>query len=211
VPRVKDDTAKKLLDAAKNLVHAEGHESVTVRKVAELAGCTYPLLYHYYNDLDGLLWALRSNMIGDMIHELDVPSKRGADPIEMLRNAFLRYMDYFFDHPNVYRFFYFHDFKKPLDDEGYAAMERRLMALRADYFSGLNFSGEVVPGQSEIMAKTIIFTIHGMITLALSSNGDLNHETAVCELNALISYLFHIPHEPGQVGYTSNDKKGRTL
>lgn len=208
-PKKKDDTAKKLLDAAKRLVHSEGHEAVTVRKVAELTGYTYPLLYHYYHDLDGLLWALRLSMIEDMIDELGTPPDKEADTMETLRNAFLRYMDYFFEHQNVYRFFYFHSFKRPPDDNGYAEVERRLMALRTEYFSGLNNLGEDFAGQSEITAKTIIYAIHGIITLALSFNGDLKLETAASDLNALISYIFHVPQEPSNpVTHTHNDKEG---
>lgn len=185
----REETAEKMLDAAKQLVHDKGYEAITVREIAKLTGYTYPLLYHYYHDLEGFLWKLRLSMIDDMIQQLAVPSDERDAPIEALRNAFSRYMMYFFDHPNVYRFFYFRDFKRPQANDEYADVERKLMELRMQYFARVFNVDEHFITRTQNVAKVIIYALHGIMTMAFSANGDMDRETAVCELNALIDFL----------------------
>lgn len=185
----REETAEKMLDAAKQLVHDKGYEAITVREIAKLTGYTYPLLYHYYHDLDGFLWKLRLSMIDDMIEQLAVPSDERSAPIEALRNAFSRYMTYFFDHPNVYRFFYFHDFKRPQANDEYADVERKLIELRMQYFTRVFDVDEHFITRTQNVAKVIIYALHGIMTMAFSANGDMDRETSVCELNALIDFL----------------------
>lgn len=194
MPSTNDTTAeRKLLDAAKQIVLKEGYEAVTVRKVAERAGYTFPLLYHYYRDLDDLLWALRLDMIDDMVARLAGGRKENRPSMDGLQKAFLDYMEYFFQFPNVYRFFYFHDFRRPEDETGYQAMEQRLLALRSGYLEMLE---KKYPGQEELMVRSIIYAIHGMLTLALSTNGNFNQQAAVKELSGLMAFFFEGNTEP---------------
>ncbi len=182
----REDIAAKMLSAAKELVHTHGYEAITVREVAKRSGCTYPLLYHYYHDLEGFLWKLRIDMMEDMIRELEVP--RGA-PAEPLRAALLRYTAYFLDHPNVYRFFYFRSFKRPEASDDYAAVESRIVRMRTQYFADFYASRGHPPLSAERVAKTVVFAIHGILTLTFSANGEMDREAAFREENELLDHL----------------------
>jgi AcrR family transcriptional regulator len=194
----KQQTRQLFIDAAKQIVLSDGHAAITVRRVADITGYTYPILYHYFKDLNALYWDLRLNMIEDMIKALtEVPVQTIEsinspidDPLKEILQSFLTYCDYFFDHPNVFRFFYFHDFIKPEGNEDYAHLEQRFAEMWQGTFSRLIAANYMKSEDVAIVAKTLIYAIQGMIMLSLSSNGSLTQEEIHVELEMLVQYLF---------------------
>ena len=185
----KEMTTKLLMNAAKKIIHSEGHQFVTVRHVAEEAGYTYPILYHYFKDLDSLLWNLRLEMIEDMISELPKPSLKNIDPVSDLKRVLKTYAEYYFYHPNVFRFFYFYPFKKPENDDGYDKLEQRFQGMWQQSFVRLVQEGYMKQEEIATVAKTIIYTIQGMILLSLSANGSLTEKEVYKELDLIIDYI----------------------
>lgn len=188
------ETQRVLLEAAKSIVLSDGHEAVTVRRVADLTGYSYPIMYHYFKDLNALLWTLRIEMIGDMVMDLKeaTPTPTGAHKaalISQIKEIFHLYAQYFFKHPTVFRFFYFHNFSKPEDDQEYAMLEASFTEGWFETFGGLVKLGVLSADAVEIVAKTIIYSLEGMIMLSLSNNGSLTENDVYEELNQLISYL----------------------
>lgn len=188
------ETQRVLLEAAKSIVLSDGHEAVTVRRVADLTGYSYPIMYHYFKDLNALLWTLRLEMIGDMVKDLKkaTPPPTGAHKaalISQIKEIFHLYAQYFFKHPTVFRFFYFHNFSKPEDDQEYAMLEASFTEGWFETFGGLVKLGVLSAEAVEIVAKTIIYSLEGMIMLSLSKNGSLTENDVYEELNQLISYL----------------------
>lgn len=188
------ETQRVLLEAAKSIVLSDGHEAVTVRRVADLTGYSYPIMYHYFKDLNALLWTLRLEMIGDMVMDLKkaMPPPTGAHKaalISQIKEIFHLYAQYFFKHPTVFRFFYFHNFSKPEDDQEYTLLEASFTEGWFETFGGLVKLGVLSAEAVEIVAKTIIYSLEGMIMLSLSKNGSLTENDVYEELNQLISYL----------------------
>lgn len=187
----KQRTQLEIINAAKDIIHDKGHTAVTVRHLAELTGYAYTNLYYYFKDLNGLLWALRLNMIEDMIDVLSSKALIVEDPIEEILCAFNSYCDYFFEHPNVFRFFYFHPFIKPEDDHSYDDLEIRFQGMWQNSFYRLVSEGVLQPTEIELVAKTIIYTLQGMIMLSFSSNGTMNNDEIKVELSKLVHYLMN--------------------
>ncbi len=186
----RERTQKEIMEAAKGIVHDKGHEAVTVRYLAEVTGYSYSNLYYYFKDRNALLWKLRIHMIEDMIEELTNVSPSGEDSIDEILSAFYRYADYFHKHPNVFRFFYFYPFTQPEEDDSYQKLEQRFQGIWAVSFQKLMEEGVIQPEDLEIVAKTIIYALQGMILLRFSSNGDTKDETIKEELTKLVHYLF---------------------
>lgn len=185
----KEKTQLDIINAAKTIVHEKGHSAITVRNLAEITGYAYTHLYYYFKDLDDLLWTLRNNMIIDMIDQLSAEVSQAEDPIKEIILAFSTYSDYFFEHPNVFRFFYFHPFVKREVDHSYNALEQKFEGLWQSAFSRLVIEGILKPTEIERVAKTIIFALQGMIMLSLSSNGSLKQADVKEELDKLVHYL----------------------
>lgn len=187
----KERTQKEILEAAKGIVHDKGHEAVTVRYLAEVTGYSYTNLYYYFKDVNALLWTLRLDMIEDMITELTSVSYTKDDPVEEILSAFLCYTDYFFKHPNVFRFFYFYPFVQPDGDDSYQKLEERFNSMWHTSFFRLIQEGIIQSNSIEIVAKTIIYALQGMIMLSFSSNGIAKQEDIKAELKGILNYLLY--------------------
>lgn len=185
----KERTLQEILRAAKAIVHADGHESVTVRHLAEKTGLAYTGLYYYFKDLNALLWTLRLEMIEDMMAELSAVDLTQEDPVEELLAGFSCYTAYFFQHPTVFRFFYFCQFVQPEGDDRYLKLQKQMGEIWQQSFARLVQSGQVLPEEVDFLARTIIYALQGMITLSFSANGGMNQETVQSELERLVHYL----------------------
>ncbi|NCC75556.1 MAG: TetR/AcrR family transcriptional regulator [Clostridia bacterium] len=185
----KEQTLQELLRAAKEIILVNGHESVTVRRLAEKTGLAYTGLYYYFKDLNALLWTLRLDMIEDMVTELTAIDLVQEDPVAELMAGFFAYTEYFFQHPTVFRFFYFCQFSQPEGDERYLRLQARMGELWQRSFARLVQAGQVLPDDIEHLARTIIYALQGMITLSFSANGLLTQATILSELDRLVHYL----------------------
>lgn len=186
----KERTQKEIIEAAKCIIHDKGHEAVTVRYLAEVTGYSYTNLYYYFKDMNALLWTLRLDMIEDMITELTSIPLKNDDPVEEVIDIFFCYTDYFFKHPNVFRFFYFYPFVQPEEDDSYQKLEQRFQSMWQASFIRLIQEGIIQTEDIEVVAKTIIYALQGMIMLSFSSNGDTQKEDIKDELTKLANYLF---------------------
>lgn len=185
----KKRTQKDIMEAAKVIIHDKGHEAITVRYLAEVTGYSHTNLYYYFKDLNALLWTLRFDMIEDMITELTSIAFQKHDPVEEILDAFFCYTDYFFKHPNVFRFFYFYPFIQPEGDDSYQKLEQRFHGIWQESFIRLIGEGIILAEDVEIVAKTIIYALQGMIMLSISSNGAAQKEDIKDELKNLVNYL----------------------
>lgn len=186
----KELTKNEIINAAKEIILKSGYEAVTVRRLAEIAGYSHTNLYYYFKDLNTLLWELRLDMIEDMITELTEVSFAHEDPIEELLGVFYYYIDYFFNYPNVFRFFYFYSFVEPEGDESNKILQQRFNGMWNTSFYRLVQGGIIQCDDIEVVAKTIIFSIQGMIMMSFSSHGITKKESIKDELKKLVNYQF---------------------
>lgn len=187
----KERTQKEIIKAAKDIIHDKGYEAVTVRYLAKLTGYSYTNLYYYFKDVSALLWTLRLDMIEDMITELASISIKNDDPVEEILSFFFCYTDYFFKHSNVFRFFYFYPFVQPEEDDNYQKLEQQFQNMWPTFFIRLTKEGIIQIEDIEVVAKTIIYALQGMIMLSFSSNGATKKEDIKDELTKLVNYLFN--------------------
>ena len=177
-PTKKDRTRREIMEAAKDIIREKGHDALTVRYLAQVTGYSYTNLYYYFRDLPAFLWALRMDMIEDMIRELSVDSETVPD--EEFSQSLCVYADYFFRHPNLFRFFYFYPFVPPEGDESQQGLEERFRSIWQNAFAGLLREGILQPNEIEPVTKTIIYALQGFILLHISAgepiNGDWREE-----------------------------------
>jgi len=168
---------------------SEGYGAVTVRKVADITGYTYPILYHYFKDLNELMWETRSYMIREMTKTLPVKMHDVGRGVNGIKEIFKIYMEYYFDHPNVFKFFYFSTFNRPEKEPIKKDDEPNFQIMWQDLFGQLISEGKLKESEFEVVVKTILYALHGMITLCLSNNGELTQENIYTDLDHIIDYL----------------------
>jgi AcrR family transcriptional regulator len=185
----KERTQKDILQAAKQIIHTKGYESLTVRHLAEVTGFSYTNVYYYFKDLNALLWELRLDMIEDMISELSTTPTYKEDPADEILDALCNYTKYYFQHPNVFRFFYFYPFIQPAGDDSYQKLEEKFNGMWKTSFHRLVQEKVIHPNDIEVVAKTIIYALQGMIMLSFSSNGSTKREDIEDELVKTVNHL----------------------
>jgi AcrR family transcriptional regulator len=97
------DTAAALIDAAERLVHAEGLEALTVRRVATEVGTTTRAVYTLFGSKEGLVVALGQRafeILSDGLARLPETDDPAGDLIEAGVHIFRRFA---LDHPALFR------------------------------------------------------------------------------------------------------------
>lgn len=178
------------LEAAKQIITEEGVENVSVRKVADMAGYSYPTLYNYFEDLNELLWEAKGFMIHDLV---EIIKKKTVEPIsgtEGLKMLFKSYIAYYLDNPNIFKFFYFYQLHIPgrkLED---AIGEPDYNSLWGETFKNFVLEGKLKEKDIEVVAKIFIYALQGMLTLYFSNNGELNEKANIYkDLEKIVDYL----------------------
>lgn len=173
------------VQAAKEIVLSEGVENVSVRKVAELAGYTFTTIYNYFTDLNELLHEVKNVMIQDlMIHMQSVLPDKIYD-LEDIKKLNRLYVEYFMKRTTVFSFFYsyrLHPIKEtPVDIPDFSK-------LYVNTYRGFVLSGVIKEVEVPVIAKTLIYTLHGLLAIYFSDNG-LSEENLFTEIDQITDYL----------------------
>ncbi|HYE10402.1 MAG TPA: TetR/AcrR family transcriptional regulator [Patescibacteria group bacterium] len=177
------------LEAAKDLIIAQGVENVSVRKVASMAGYSYATIYNYFEDLNELLWHVRSFFIRDIGEYI---GKRVNEPLydkEGIKRLFRAYIAYYFENPNVFRFFYFHQLRKPEQETEGMEGDPDFEEIWKETFKSFVLNGTLQAQDIEAVSKIFIYAMHGMIALSFSNNGDLTEENVYRDLEKIVDYI----------------------
>jgi AcrR family transcriptional regulator len=173
------------VQAAKEIILDEGVENTSVRKVADKAGYSFATLYNYFTDINELLQEVKVVMIQDVINHMlgKMPDK--IYDMDDIKNLHRLYIEYYIDRPNVFSFFYSYRLNtvkvKPTD------MPHFEKIWQATYL-GMVKSGAIKEAEVEIVAKTIIYTMQGVLALYFSDNG-LTTEDVYRDVERIIDHL----------------------
>lgn len=178
------------LEAAKDIISNEGVENVSVRKVADIAGYSYPTLYNYFEDLNELLWEAKGFMIYGVVEAIQKEVYQPLNDIKGIKKLFKAYMTYYFDNPNIFKFFYFYQLHKPSRRIEDTVKEPDYNSMWYQTFKSFVLEGKLQEKDIEIIAKIFIYAIQGMLNLHFSNNGELNEEENVYkDLEKMVDYL----------------------
>lgn len=173
------------IQAAKQIITDEGVESVSVRKVAENSGYTFATIYNYFKDVNELLRDVKKEMMYDVAGYMHSKMPEKGFDIDDIKKFHHSYIDYYIEHPHVFRFFYSYKLnplkEKPADIPDFEDDW-------TDFYRGVVSSGVLEESNVPVLAKTIIYSMHGILTLYFSDNG-LATENIYKELDQIIDYL----------------------
>lgn len=97
------ETRARIARIAETLFLNEGFAAVSMRRLAQEAGCAPMTLYAYFEskaDILGLIWA---GFLTELFDDLDRHALTIADPRKRLLALSARYVRYWLDHPDRYR------------------------------------------------------------------------------------------------------------
>lgn len=173
------------IQAAKEMVLAEGARNLSIRKVAERAGYAVTTLYQYFLGLDELLQETKRVMIGDILADMKGEKAELNSASADIRRFCRVYMAYFVERPNVYELLY--AFRLGEDSmDGLAQLDYE--SLWREAYSCLSQSEQNQPETTVTLAKAVIYMVHGLLSLYYSNNG-MTTGTLYHELEETMNYL----------------------
>ncbi len=102
-PELQAEISENIIEIAMDLFTNQGYEHVSMRKIAERAGCAPPTLYHYFANKRALLQHIWTRLFDDSAKYLQERLKLSTDPKENIRNTLDIYIDYWMKHQDNYR------------------------------------------------------------------------------------------------------------
>lgn len=173
------------VQAAKEIILNEGVENVSVRKVADLAGYSFTTIYNYFTDISALLQEVKTVMIRDaMIHTQGKMPDKIYD-LDDIKKTNRTYAEYYFERPHVFRFFYSYRLN-PISTSPVELPD--FEKLWQETYRGFVLSGAIKEADVQVISKTIIYTLHGLLALYFSDNG-LTKEVFFKDLDKITDHL----------------------
>lgn len=182
----KDRILKVFIDATKTQILTQGIENVSVRRVAEETGYSYATIYNYFKDLNALLWEVKKEMIQDLIEWMSQTIPYSKHDVSGVKRIFHSYVKYYFDNSNVFKFFYFHTVI-PTSNSIENTFDFNSMWI--DTFSFLIETNQLDLVDLQTISKSLIYTLHGILTLHFSQNGLHTYESVCSEIDEILNYL----------------------
>lgn len=172
------------LEAAKQIISSEGVESVSARRIADLAGYSYATIYNYFKDIDELLGETKAFMVTDVARHMRDAMDFAPQSIEDVKRLLAVYVRYHLDHPHIFRFFYFYR----LSDREARKEQYDFSVPWGETFRFLVACGSITEDGVESCAKTLIYAVHGLLALFFSGNG-LTEDTLFEDLDGITEFI----------------------
>ena len=166
---------ERILAAARDLFLREGFEGVSVRRIAERAGCSPGMIYHFFSSNELLLARLVESTLEKLDQRLARYASAGGDPLRRLQQTLHAYVEFGFEHPHEYLFLFIHrhsqlapDVLSVFETLGIACF-RRIRALCEEILARGLLRTEI--GEPDEIAQALWASIHGLIHLVHSAEG----------------------------------------
>ncbi len=101
--REKEQLRHRILSAARELFVAEGYESVSMRKIADMIDYSPTTIYLYYKDKADLLDSVCKETLLNLLNTLDLLRKDKSAPVETLRRSGKAYVEFGLKYPQDYK------------------------------------------------------------------------------------------------------------
>lgn len=95
-----------LIEAARDLFAAEGYTGVSIRRIAQRAGCPPMTFYLYFTSKHALLRHIWEDIFAELLPRCAAAAAEQTDPIEKVAAYVLTMTRYWLDHPDSYRVVY---------------------------------------------------------------------------------------------------------
>lgn len=160
-------TCAHFIQITKQLILAEGINNTSVRKVADRAGYSYATIYNHFGDMEELLLQTKISMMNDFLLVVEQEFPNGVSSVEDIKQLNRLHLSYYMKTPHVFQFFYQYQIKPQ-------KMELPILPqygeLWRSNFEKLAKGHIIAETEIDLVSKTLIYTLHGILTLYFSNN-----------------------------------------
>ncbi|WP_438350002.1 TetR/AcrR family transcriptional regulator [Paenibacillus sp. FA6] len=170
------ETKKEIIKAAGQLFSTRGFDSVTMREIAKVAGCSHTTIYIYFKDKEALLHQLSMPPLEALKTQLkSISLQINLSPEEKLKTVSLEFIRFCLLHRNIYTTFI--AVKSSRVDQEDSANE--INKMRISLFTFLEETLQycfVIEGNDELLlmyTRIYFFTLHGIVSTYTHSEESL--------------------------------------
>jgi AcrR family transcriptional regulator len=160
------DLKRALLDAALEILRAEGAGAMTLRAVARAAGVSPAAPYRHFADRRALVAAVAEEgfdrLGAAMRRAMEVDPGRGG-----FRQVAVEYVRFAHEHPAEYRVMFGAELADHSDLPALKARSHGVLGGVTQVIAGLQQAGVVGPGDPAMMAAAVWAMLHGLVMLSL--------------------------------------------
>lgn len=160
-------TREHFIQTTKQMILKDGINNTSVRKVAEQAGYSYATIYNHFGDMEELLLQTKIAMMNDFFALMKEKFPNGISGVEDIKTLNKLHLSYYFENPNVFQFFYQYQIK-PQKIE--LPILPEISNTWREIFVRLAEKQIIPENKVDIISKTLIYSIHGILTLGFSNN-----------------------------------------
>jgi AcrR family transcriptional regulator len=172
--REKEELRRRIIDAASRLFVEQGHQNVSMRKIAEEIEYSPATLYLYFPDKNAILSAICHETFEKLDAALDAIPLLRKPPLEGMRASLRQYIDFGLAHPDHYLVtFGIPELQKPgscsdgLHDAILSAGMRSFSKLR-DGLQQCQAAGLIRHEHGEVQAQSVWAMIHGITSILIT-------------------------------------------
>lgn len=189
--RKQEETKKKILDVARNIIAEEGIKGISIRKITKVLDYSPGIIYHYFKDKNELVETLVGEGYGQILASVKSAKRNEAEPEKEIKEAFTNYIKAALESSEYYKAVMFSDDPSILKKTG--LLERGISKKNP----GINILSENIERgihknrygawDSELMAQIIWTSTFGLV-MRLMVEKDISQE----QINRLIDYHFDV-------------------
>lgn len=163
-------TRERIVEVARRLFVAEGFEAVSMRRLAQEAGCGTMSLYGYFPSKNAILRSLWEDCFAELFPRIQAASRRGT-PRQRLERAATAFVDYWREQPQHYRLVFLNQDQRSGDERYYvespAVIER--FALFRELIAQAQAAEQARKGDPQLLSEALICALiglcHALITI----------------------------------------------
>jgi AcrR family transcriptional regulator len=171
-PRESADFRDRIIAVARQLFVEDGFEAVSIRKIAQRAGCPPMTFYVFFKSKRALLRHIWEDVFADMLAVCGAAVAAAEGPEARLAALIRSLSLYWVAHPDNYRVVFMHQDRLTAGDEAYyvdsSAIHERLQLVNSLIEDGVA-AGVFRPVDSETAAQLVLVTLiglaHALITI----------------------------------------------
>lgn len=178
-------TRNHFIKVTKQMILESGIDNTSVRKVAETAGYAYATIYNHFGEMEELLFQTKIAMMKDFWISVEQSFPDGVHNADDIKRLVRLHLAYYMENPNVFQFFYQYQIKP--HKINLPILEQLDISWRNN-FEQLAKENVIDETDVEFISKTIIYTLHGILTLYFSNN-ELSSEQLCADLDHITDKL----------------------
>lgn len=164
------DLKNALIDAGVEILNNEGLAGLSLRSVAQKAGVSHSAPYAHFKDKQALIAAISSEGLRKLHRKLSGVAKLHQDnPLDQLYEIAWAYVNFALDYTGLFKVIFSSAIEREHDYPDFVEISTRNINITVEVIKNNQASGNLKPGDPDLLAAGIWSMVHGFIFLFLEN------------------------------------------